>query len=96
MGTARERMKIPRREKKKKMVRCDDKTTVSLLMHASLRCAVPLMSRQQARQQAGVQLWRVTIIDGNLRRPYRADQMLDHLVDLCFQSGGDESRAFLP
>jgi hypothetical protein len=66
----------------------------SLVMHPSLRCPVALMFCQQARQEAGVQLWRVTIIDRNLRRPYRADQTLDHLVDLCLESGGDESRAF--
>jgi hypothetical protein len=65
-------------------------------MHPSLRCAVALLFRQQARQEVGIQLWRVTLVDANLRRPYRADQMLDDLVDLCFESGGDESRAFWP
>ena len=68
----------------------------SLLMHPSLPGAVGLMFRPQARQEAGVQLWRVTIIDGNLRRPYRADRTLDHLEDLCLESGADESPAFFP
>jgi hypothetical protein len=65
-------------------------------MHPSLRGTVALMFRQEARQEAGVQLWRVTLIDGNLRRPYHADQMLDHLEDLCLESGADESPAFFP
>ena len=63
-------------------------------MHPPNCCPVALMLRQQTREEPGVQLWCVTLVDGNLWRPNRVDQAFDHLIDLCVESGRDESRAF--
>jgi hypothetical protein len=65
-----------------------------LLMHTPICYAVALVLPQQARQEAGVQLWCVSFVDGDLRRSNRVDEALDDLVDLCFEPGPDESRAF--
>jgi hypothetical protein len=65
-----------------------------LLMHTSICYAVALMPRKQACQEAGVQLWCVSFVDGDLRRSNRVNEALDDLVDLCFEPGRNESRAF--
>jgi hypothetical protein len=51
-------------------------------MHASMCCAVAFMLRQQARQEARVQLWRVAFIDRYLRRANSSDETLNELMDL--------------
>ncbi len=44
-----------------------------MLIHASVCYIVALIFRQQARQEARVQFWRVAFIDRYLRRPNRVD-----------------------